>query len=416
MTTANERAINAAVDWAVKIASDNTFHYGESKWAHHSGCYFCGTNGKNSAKVQDGAKYEDQLKTYCCNPFVTAAYHHGAGAPSIDCKVKDKRINLANDTNKALQNTKEWKKISKPANITSLKKGDILQTPTHVMLYIGDGKIVHAAGHDDGKKNSTSWNNSIRVQTCPAAKWNATTKIYRYIGNGKFGGVNMFEIGKVYTLQDDMNIRSGAGSENALVPFEQWTTGAQAQATESGMLAKGTRVTCKNVEELSNGAIWIQIPSGWICAIGSTGKVFVAEEAPVEPKPEPPVVEETPTPEVPPTDEPIIDETPNEPPVEEPPVIEDEPVVDVPPTEDEEDVPPIDETPETPVVEDDTISNIASIIAFVVSTSALAYKNNATGKFNMICKNIQAYIKKHGFDQTYDVVMSALAKNNDEVQ
>lgn len=438
MATNNEKARNAAVQWAINIAKDNTFHYGEDKWAHHNGCYFCGTNGKNSAKVKAGAKYEDQLKTYCCNPFVTAAYNHGAGVPGIDCKVASKRINLANATNKPLQDTKEWKKITKPSKVTSLLPGDILLTPTHAMLYVGNGQIAHAAGHDNGPSDKTKWNNSIRVEKCPDKKWTATTKIYRYIGNGKFGGANMFEVGKIYTLQDDMNIRSGAGSDNALVPVEKWTTGAKAQATADGMLAKGTRVTCKDSTTLSSGAVWMQIPSGWICAIGSTGKVFVAEEAVIEtPKVEPvPEVKE----EAPIVEE-VIESTVEEPEIEEniiPEIKEEENVVkdfeepskglfNLAELTDKNSVIRMIVSALTSInlivvafggqaitISDNVLYLIASVIAFVVTVGIAIYKNNATSKFGMLCKKIKTYVKKYGVEQIYVVVMDALYANFSE--
>lgn len=180
----------AAVLWAREIIADNDFHYGQNKWAHHHGCFFCGTNSKTGAKVKDGAKYSEQLKTYCCNPFVTACYCHGAGSVKtgkdvsdiIDCKVASKRINLANDGNKALNNKDNFKKITKPKNIKDLQVGDILLSPSHASIYSGSGKIVEASGGDDGVKNSAKWNNSIREKTCSTSAWNAVTKIYRYIG------------------------------------------------------------------------------------------------------------------------------------------------------------------------------------------------------------------------------------------
>lgn len=184
--SANEKARKGAVDWAIKIANDNSFHYGRSSWAHHNGCYFCGTNQKSgSIKRKAGASVKACEKTYCCNPFVTAAFKHGAGAPEVDCKVSGKRINLANDKNPALNNKKAFKKISKPKKVTSLEAGDVLLTPTHAMLYAGNGKVVEAAHHDNGKKDSY-WNDSIRHKTLSSSQWKRVTKIYRYIGKGKY--------------------------------------------------------------------------------------------------------------------------------------------------------------------------------------------------------------------------------------
>ncbi|MBQ0079447.1 MAG: hypothetical protein KBS66_06130 [Eubacterium sp.] len=184
--SANEKARRAAVDWAIAIAADDSFHYGRSKWAHHSGCYFCGTNmSKGSAKLKAGASRAAAAKTYCCNPFVTAAYHHGAGTSELDCRYKNKRVGLAGDTNKALKNTKNFKKIKKPSTIMKLEPGDILLTPTHCMLYAGDGKVVHAAHHDNGVQDAY-WNSSITYGEISAKQWKRTSKIYRYLGTGKY--------------------------------------------------------------------------------------------------------------------------------------------------------------------------------------------------------------------------------------
>ncbi len=180
------KARQAAVKWALDIASDNSFHYGKSKWAHHHGCYFCGTNQKKgSAKRRAGASASECAKTYCCNPFVTAAYCHGAGAKEISCRSASKRINLANDSNRALHNRKAFVRVSKPKNITDLKPGDILLTPSHAMLYVGDGNVAHAAHHDNGRKDSY-WNSSIKSGPISSVQWKRTSKIYRYIGTGKF--------------------------------------------------------------------------------------------------------------------------------------------------------------------------------------------------------------------------------------
>ena len=178
----------AAVVWARDIAADNDFHYGYSSWAHHYGCYFCGTNSKNGTKCSYGAAYEDQLKTYCCNPFVTASYCHGAGAVKVGWDVSKtvncvgKNINLANDSNKPLTESGKFVFIAKPDNVNELQAGDILLTPTHAMLYAGNGNILEASGSDDNVVNSSTWNNSIRERAIPASSWEKVTKIYRYIG------------------------------------------------------------------------------------------------------------------------------------------------------------------------------------------------------------------------------------------
>ena len=174
------RARQAAVAWAINIANDNSFHYGRTKWAHKYGCYYCNTQ---DAKIKAGASKAEAAKTWCCNPFVVAAYVHGAGVDT-KCGKGGLRIGLANDGHKNME-AHNFKKVTKPSKITDLEVGDVLQTPTHCMLYAGDGKIVDAAHHDNGIQDSY-WNESINHHALSTNQWNRTTKVYRYMGTGKF--------------------------------------------------------------------------------------------------------------------------------------------------------------------------------------------------------------------------------------
>lgn len=71
----NAEVIKDTITWVKWIAGDNDFHYGAGQAAHRNGCYFCGTQPK--AKKNAGIKKWEH--TYCCNPFVGAAYAHGGG-------------------------------------------------------------------------------------------------------------------------------------------------------------------------------------------------------------------------------------------------------------------------------------------------------------------------------------------------
>ena len=134
-----------AVNWAVAISKDNSFAYGEGERAHHGGCYFCGTNITGPKKAKKGSRWE---KTYCCNPFIFAAYAHGAKAKKIlaACK-KGKCGGMAPG---------DWtkygcfKKVGKCKNVKfdDLKVGDVIicKKPNHVWMYTGVDGIVEASG------------------------------------------------------------------------------------------------------------------------------------------------------------------------------------------------------------------------------------------------------------------------------
>ena len=171
----NEAARQAACDWAVMIADDNSFTYGTGSTAHRCGCYFCGTNRRRK-----GSGYE---KTYCCNPFVHASYAHGAEDPQMlrDCQDGDS-VGM-----KESEYTKygNWERHSKPS-VSELQMGDVLVGSHHVMLYIGDGQIAHAAEEGWGAS-------SIRVDNC-SSYYSFCDFVMRYTGTG---GGSMYKVREV---------------------------------------------------------------------------------------------------------------------------------------------------------------------------------------------------------------------------
>ena len=86
---------------------------------------------------------------------------------------------------------------------------------------------------------------------------------------------NGYVVGRTYTInvRTSLNVRRGAGTNYALVGYNNLTSDAKRHATSSGALMNGTRVTCKEVRFLGKD-VWMKIPSGWICAI-SGNNVYV---------------------------------------------------------------------------------------------------------------------------------------------
>lgn len=87
---------------------------------------------------------------------------------------------------------------------------------------------------------------------------------------------NRFTIGRNYTLQANMYVRDAPGGNKK--QYIQLTTNAKShavkQADGSAVLRKETVVTVKEVAVV-DGATWVKIPSGWVCAIGVMGAIYV---------------------------------------------------------------------------------------------------------------------------------------------
>ena len=162
-----------ACKWAVKIANDNSFHYGNGKHSHHNGCYFCGTQAYSKRKYV--VQWE---KTYCCNPFVTAAYAHGGNEPKMLSLCQNGKSWMAPQFKKSVR----FYSLGHPKK-ADLKRGDILCADAHVAMYLGDGKLVEAATTDNGKPGSSSWNSSIRVTNLTDKRYKSfNAGVFRYIG------------------------------------------------------------------------------------------------------------------------------------------------------------------------------------------------------------------------------------------
>ena len=189
-TKTNSQVISDACTWAAWIAGDNSFHYGytnkhgsskSSDWspnAHHNGCYFCNTNVTSGGRSKKGIV--DYQKTYCCNPFVHAAFAHGGCDPTMLKKCKAGGSYVASNYKK----DSNWKSLGKPA-FSSLKKGDVLywekNGSCHYALYLGNNKLAEASSGDDNVKGSAKWKNSIHVRDIKS--WGSFQGAFRYVGS-----------------------------------------------------------------------------------------------------------------------------------------------------------------------------------------------------------------------------------------
>jgi len=84
--------------------------------------------------------------------------------------------------------------------------------------------------------------------------------------------VGQYVIGKVYTLQSDMYVRQSPNG--AKIKFDSLTEDGKKNGKfddeGNAILFTGTKVTCKGMS-----GKWMQIPSGWVCTVNNTGKVYI---------------------------------------------------------------------------------------------------------------------------------------------
>ena len=85
-----------------------------------------------------------------------------------------------------------------------------------------------------------------------------------------------YQVGKTYTLQSDLWVRASAGGYAQ--PWDKLTPAGRSaciKVTGGAIMKAGTAVTCKKVYPIATGAVWMQIPSGWLCARDEKGKDFI---------------------------------------------------------------------------------------------------------------------------------------------
>lgn len=85
-----------------------------------------------------------------------------------------------------------------------------------------------------------------------------------------------YHVGSTYTTNVDLYVRLTPRGEKKL--YSELSANAKkngfADSEGYGILRKGTRVTCRALVVM-NGQTWMQIPSGWICAINVKNQIYV---------------------------------------------------------------------------------------------------------------------------------------------
>ena len=91
---------------------------------------------------------------------------------------------------------------------------------------------------------------------------------------GKATGTMTYGKGQTYTLQAEMMVRTGPGTNYRAKTHGELTADGQAHDSDGdGALDAGTRITCL-AYQIVGSDIWIQAPSGWIAGVHN-GNIYI---------------------------------------------------------------------------------------------------------------------------------------------
>ena len=162
-----------------------------------------------------------------------------------------------------------YSKLGTRIPIGEQKVGDFLffgSPVTHCAIFIGNGYMIESRG---GRKNTAS-NPGVGVVKSLVSRRSDLSCIRR-VWDAKSPS---YEIGRTYTtMVDHLHVRYSVWGQ--IKEYSQLTMDGMKHAYADGCLKKGTEVTVKDMKQDESGALWVRIPSGWICAITAKGDVYL---------------------------------------------------------------------------------------------------------------------------------------------
>lgn len=164
----------------------------------------------------------------------------------------------------------DYSKLGKKIPIGQQKAGDFLffgYPVTHCAIFIGNGYMIESRG----SRKNTADNPGIGVVKSLVSRRSDLSCIRR-VWDEKSPS---YEIGRTYTTTvDHLHVRYSPLGQ--IKEYSQLTRDGMKHAYSDGCLKKGTEVTVKEMKQDESGALWVRIPSGWICAITEKGEIYLS--------------------------------------------------------------------------------------------------------------------------------------------
>lgn len=212
----------------------------------------------------------NELVVYA-NNLIGTPYVWGGSTPAhgLDCSGLLYWIQRTAGSDVGRYNATTYANMGEKIPVGQQKAGDFLffgNPVTHCAIYIDNGYMIESRG---GRKN-TADNPGIGVVKSLVTRRSDLSCVRRVWDSN-----SSYVVGRTYRTQvDHLHVRYSVWGQ--IKEYAQLSRDGMKHAYSDGCLKKGTTVTVKEIKNDEDGATWVRIPSGWICAITSKGDVYLS--------------------------------------------------------------------------------------------------------------------------------------------
>lgn len=212
----------------------------------------------------------NEFVVYATN-LIGTPYVWGGSTPEhgLDCSGLLYWIQKTAGSDVGRYNAATYANMGEKIPVGQQKAGDFLffgNPVTHCAIYIGNGYMIESRG---GRKN-TADNPGIGVVKSLVTRRSDLSCVRRV-----WDSSSSYVVGQTYRTQvDHLHVRYSVWGQ--IKEYAQLTRDGMKHAYSDGCLKKGTSVTVKEIKNDEDGATWVRIPSGWICAITAKGDVYLS--------------------------------------------------------------------------------------------------------------------------------------------